>query len=116
MKNLSEYVNESIMAGVFGGLIGLLIGTILIIFTDIEDYKEVTKDNIEYFKYLWNDRKAKKIIEKLSKDPEIKEFLSFSTYKQKGKWIELLKSKLTEDEYKYIKHITKDRVNSVISN
>ena len=115
MKTLTEYVNESIIAGLFAGIMGLLISAILIAFTDIEDYKEITKDNIEYFKYLWNDRKAKKIIEKLSKDPEIKEFLSLSTYKQKGKWIELLKSKLSDDEYKYIKHITKDRVNSTIT-
>ena len=118
MEGLNKYINESIAASLLSQIIpmgvGLLVGWIIMCFVN-RDLRENIKENIKYIKSVWEDKKAQKIIKKLAEDPEIKEFFELSRYKQKGKWIELLKSKLTEDEYKYIKYITKDKMRIAIN-
>ena len=115
MKTLNEYINESIIANLMGGMIGLIIGAIVSVVLNLslggEEIRRATMDEIKYF---WGEKKARKIIERLSKDSDIKEFFNLPRTQQRGKWTNLLKSKLSEEEYKYIKHITKDKVNSKI--
>jgi len=120
MKTITEYIDESLfLTGLAAGLVGWIIGTTIACFANyfINDVspKETIAAPITVVKQWMADKKAKKIIEKLSQDQDVKDFFNQSKYKQRGKWLDLLKTKLTEDEYKYIKHITKNRVNSAIN-
>ena len=56
------------------------------------------------------DKKLSKIIDRLKVDPDIKQFFSQSYRKQQSGWRDLLKSKLSDDEIKYIRKITKNSI------
>lgn len=129
MKSINEYINhnnldeiESIdeslsvfgyitMVGVsilLGALVGVINGDQLLRATDQGSL-------IENLKWMWESKKAKKIVERLAQDPEIQAFLKQSEYKQRGKWRKLLETKLDEKEIKYLKRIAKTDVRTEIN-
>lgn len=57
----------------------------------------------------YNDKKVAKIIDRLKDDEDIIAFFSQPKYKQQHGWKELIKSKLSNDELKYIAKITKTK-------
>jgi hypothetical protein len=72
-------------------------------FGDLRTPAEVVRD--------WKrDRVVGAAVERLSQDPEVIEFLQLPHSKQRGKWQELLKNKLTDKELKYINSISRYRV------
>jgi hypothetical protein len=74
-------------------------------FDDLRTPAEVIRD--------WRrDRIVSGAIDKLSKDPEIVEFLKLPWNKQRGKWQALVSTKLTDKEMKHINSISRDRVKS----
>jgi len=56
------------------------------------------------------DRIVSAAVERLNKDPEIQDFFSLPGSKQRGKWKELIASKLTDKEMKHINSISRYRV------
>jgi hypothetical protein len=72
-------------------------------FDDLRTPAQVVRD--------WKkDRVVGAAVERLSQDPDVIEFLQLPHSKQRGKWQELLKSKLTDKELKYINSISRYRV------
>ena len=64
---------------------------------------------IDTIKNWWKDIKANKIIKKLAQDEDIKQFLKDNEGKQGKGWRDLLRSKLSENEYEYITKITQNK-------
>ena len=64
---------------------------------------------IDTIKNWWKDIKANKIIKKLAQDEDIKQFLKDNEGKQGKGWRDLLRSKLSENEYEYITRITQNK-------
>jgi hypothetical protein len=72
-------------------------------FDDLRTPAQVVRD--------WQkDRIVGPAVERLSQDPDVIEFLKLPGTKQRGKWQELLKTKLTDKEMKYINSISRYRV------
>jgi hypothetical protein len=69
---------------------------------------------IDTIKNWWKDIKANKIIKKLAQDEDIKQFLKDNEGKQGKGWRDLLRSKLSENEYEYITRITQNKTRSKI--
>ena len=69
---------------------------------------------IDTIKNWWKDIKANKIIKKLAQDEEIQQFLKDNEGKQGKGWRDLLRSKLSENEYEYITRITQNKTRSKI--
>ena len=69
---------------------------------------------IDTIKNWWKDIKANKIIKKLAQDEEIQQFLKDNEGKQGKGWRDLLRSKLSENEYEYITKITQNKTRSKI--
>ena len=69
---------------------------------------------IDTIKNWWKDIKANKIIKKLAQDEDIKQFLKDNEGKQGKGWRDLLRSKLSENEYEYITKITQNKTRSKI--
>ena len=78
--------------------------------TSTGSYDEMTM--LDKVKSWLKDKKANKIAKELIKDADIQNFLEQSPRKQQSGWRDLLKSKLTEDDYQYISRLTKDLVKS----
>jgi hypothetical protein len=78
--------------------------------TSTGSYDEMSM--LDKVKSWLKDKKANKIAKELIKDIDIQNFLAQSQRKQQSGWRELLKSKLTEDDYQYITRLTKDLVKS----
>lgn len=57
----------------------------------------------------YSDNKVAEIIDRLRKDEDITTFFKQPRYKQQRGWRELIKSKLSEGELKYIDKITKTK-------
>jgi len=73
------------------------------VFDDLRTPAQVVRD--------WKkDRVVGPAVERLSQDPEVIEFLQLPHSKQRGKWQDLLKTKLTDKEMKYINSISRYRV------
>lgn len=78
--------------------------------TSIGSYDEMSM--LDKVKSWLKDKKANKIAKELIKDIDIQNFLAQSPRQQQSGWRDLLKSKLTEDDYQYITRLTKDLVKS----
>jgi len=73
------------------------------VFDDLRTPAQVVRD--------WKkDRVVGPAVERLSQDPEVIEFLKLPGTQQRGKWQDLLKTKLTDKEMKYINSISRYRV------
>lgn len=116
--NIDNYdINESLEPVTISALI--LLGTQIINMIIIRQstsssstgvYNEISM--LDTIKAWFKDKKANKIAKRLIEDEEIKVFLSQSSRQQQSGWRDLLKSKLTEDEYQYITRLTKNLVKS----
>ena len=72
-------------------------------FDDLRTPAQVVRD--------WKkDRVVGAAVERLSQDPDVIEFLQLPHSKQRGKWQELLKTKLTDKEMQYINSISRYKV------
>lgn len=102
-------VNESIVGGV-------LLSTALAMAIGVGANEIQSKLERGYFPLLakikkwWGDNRAAKIINKLKNDSDVREYLSQKKSYQRSGWRELLKSKLTDSEIKYLARVTKDKV------
>ena len=114
MKNLDEYINESLIGA---GLTALAIGAgvisyaipALINFVFADNYPNSAPYPHEIIMDWYNDKKVAKIINRLKDDEDIIAFFSQPQYKQQRGWKELIKTKLSDDELKYIARITKTK-------
>ena len=116
MKNLNEYINESLLGA---GLAALAIGTGVISYAipalinfacnDDDRLTGVAPYPHEIVMDWYHDKKVAKIIDRLKDDEDIIAFFSQPKYKQQHGWKELIKSKLSNDELKYIARITKTK-------
>ena len=75
---------------------------------EAENLKDVIKSNFKEWK---NNRQVQKIVSKLQQDPEIQEFLNLPPDQQKGKWRKLVASKLTDEELRHLRSISRQMVN-----
>lgn len=66
---------------------------------------------IQDLKNWWAKRKKDKavqsIVDKLKDDPDVATFMSLSSSAQRGKWYKLIEPKLSDEEKKYLRSITK---------
>lgn len=116
MKTLVEKINETVINESMVE-IGMIISSIILaisMFVGGELYTQAQGFETPYtiVKSWIKDKKAVKIAEKLAKDPDIVAFLDQPKSKQQRGWRNLLRSKLSEDEFEYITRITKDLVKS----
>ncbi len=69
---------------------------------------------IDSLKDWWETQKrniaVNSILAKLKDDPEVITFLNLPANKQEGQWRKFIEPKLTADEVKYLKSISRDRV------
>jgi hypothetical protein len=72
-------------------------------FDDLRTPAQVVRDGQK-------DRIVGPAVERLSQDPDVIAFLQLPSSQQRGKWKELLKTKLTDKEMKYINSISRYRV------
>jgi len=120
MKNLQTY--EEFLAESTINESDTLIGAILLLqaaalaghIAMISNKNGDSMNPIDGLKDWWNDHKrdsaVNKILAKLKYDPEVISFLSLPSNKQEGQWRKLIEPKLTADEVKYLKSISRDRV------
>lgn len=101
MKDIKEFITEGI--GAIRGKDGKM-------HTYPGELFDEFKYDINAIKSWWHDKKAHKIIDKIIDDPDIMGYFEQPKNKQRSGWVDLLKSKLSEDEYKYIYKITKAKV------
>lgn len=127
MKQLTEYLSytqeneESINESSELASVLAILCSCIAFSMQIWTITDIVKDEnpLQYFKSeiknWWYDKKAKKIIKKLLDDDDIKDFFNQPQYKQKTGWRKLLTSKLSDDELKYLTHITKRDVLSQLN-
>ena len=111
MKNLSEYIDESIIGA---GLTALAIGAGVISYAIPALLNFTLGDDVAPYPHelvidWYNDKKVAKIIDRLKKDGEVMAFFKQPRYKQQRGWRDLIKSKLSDSELKYIAKITKTK-------
>lgn len=112
MKSLKDHLNESLI-GVGLATIALGAGVIsyaipaLINFACSDNYPNAAPYPHELVKDWYEDKKIAKIVDRLKDDEDIIAFFSQPRYKQQHGWTELIKSKLSNDELKYIARVTK---------
>lgn len=77
----------------------------------LTDFAIVTKteDMFNDIKYWWRDKRIRKVAKRLAEDSDVKAFLNQPKSKQKG-WKKLIETKLSDDEKKYIRSISRDKV------
>ena len=117
MNNVCE-INEALEPTTISALI--LLGTQIINMGIIIAAKSHSSSTGSYdemsmldkVKSWLKDRKANKIAKELIKDVDIQNFLAQSPRQQQSGWRDLLKSKLSEDDYQYITRLTKNLVKS----
>ena len=124
MKQLTEYLSytqeneESINeSGELASVLAIICSCVAFILQTYTVTELIKDDNpLSLFKKeiknWWYDKKAKKIIKRLIDDDDIKDFFNQPRYKQERGWRKLLTSKLSDDELKYLTHITKRDVTS----
>ena len=78
-----------------------------LIVNGMESLKDVIKSNFQEWK---RNKEVQKISSKLQQDPEIQEFLNLPPDQQKGKWRKLVASKLTDEELKHLRSISRQMV------
>ena len=116
MKNLNEYLNESLLGA---GLATLAIGTGVISYAipalinfvcnDDDRLTGIVPYPHEFVVNWYKDKKVAKIIDRLKEDEDVIAFFNQPKYKQQRGWKELIKSKLSDNELKYIARITKTK-------
>ena len=111
MKSLNEYINESIIGA---GLAALAVGAGVISYAIPALLNFGEENNIIPYPHelvidWYKDKKVAKIIDRLKEDEDVMAFFKQPRYKQQRGWRELIKSKLSEDELKYIARITKTK-------
>lgn len=106
-----EEINESVT-----GIITLTSLMIVIICqlmklndVGIKDITGGVEDIFDDIKYWWRDKKIRKVTKRLAEDSEVKAFFDQPISKQKG-WRKLIETKLTDEEIKYLRLISKDKV------
>lgn len=115
MKNLSEYINESLLgaglavAAVAGGVAYATLALINFACNDDDRFTGVAPYPHEIVKDWYENKQIAKIIDRLKDDEDIIAFFTQPEYKQQHGWTELIKSKLSNDELKYIAKITKTK-------
>lgn len=124
MKTLTDIINENDYDQIDEGTIdpsmgALIVGQFMLVSTLVMGLiKNIGQSDgnscIEEIKYWWNNKKANKIIKRLAKDEEIKQFLS--DYKNNKGWRDLLRKKLSDKELEYLTSITKSKVRAKINN
>jgi hypothetical protein len=124
MKTLTDIINENDYDQIDEGTIdpsmgALIVGQFMLVSTLVMGLiKNIGQNDgnscIEEIKYWWNNKKANKIIKRLAKDEEIKQFLS--DYKNNKGWRDLLRKKLSDKELEYLTSITKSKVRAKINN
>ena len=113
MKDIKEFINkEQINEDVL--LTSVLATQMMVVSTQIFCMTMQNSDFsgfnlIDTIKNWWKDIKANKIIKKLAQDEDIKQFLKDNEGKQGKGWRDLLRSKLSENEYEYITRITQNK-------
>jgi hypothetical protein len=115
MKNITEYINESLLGMLAGAGAALVAGSVSVSYLIPWIINFIYGDDSAYYpheliKQWYEDKKLSKIVDRLKSDPDIKQFFSQSHKKQQSGWRDLLKSKLSDDEIKYIRRITKDSI------
>ena len=123
MKTLTDIINENDYDQIDEGTIdpsmgALIVGQFMLVSTLVMGLiKNIGQSDgnscIEEIKYWWNNKKANKIIKRLAKDEEIKQFLS--DYKNNKGWRDLLRKKLSDKELEYLTSITKSKVRAKIN-
>lgn len=123
MKTLTDIINENDYDQIDEGTIdpsmgALIVGQFMLVSTLVIGLiKNIGQSDgnscIEEIKYWWNNKKANKIIKRLAKDEEIKQFLS--DYKNNKGWRDLLRKKLSDKELEYLTSITKSKVRAKIN-
>lgn len=114
MKNLNEYINESLFGAGLG--VAALAGSVIYATLALINFafKDVYPNGVapyphEVIKDWYENKKIAKIFDRLKDDEDIIAFFSQPKYKQQHGWNELIKSKLSNDELKYIAKITKTK-------
>ena len=117
MKNISELIRENKESSInenfnlaltFAPVFAQICMAIAIVIG--ENYDPDSPSLFDRISSWWKDQKAKKIIKKLADDKEIQDFLNQPMNKQHKGWRDLLRMKLTDDEFEYITRITKNKV------
>lgn len=111
MKNLNEYIDESLLGAGLAAWAGTVTYAIIALINFICD--DVYPNGAlryphEVIKDWYADKKVAKIIDRLKDDEDIIAFFNQPRYKQRG-WKQLIKSKISTDELKYIAKITKTK-------
>ena len=114
MKNITEYINESLIGA---GLTALAVGAGVISYAIPALLNWAFEDNYpnsapyphEFVMNWYKDKKVAKIIDRLKEDEDVIAFFNQPKYKQQRGWKELIKSKLSDNELKYIARITKTK-------
>lgn len=119
MKSLTEYMNESLLGVLASTGAALALGTISVSYLIPLIINFIYGEDCLYYPHemikKWlEDKKLAKIVDRLKADPDIKRFLSQPYRKQESGWRDLLKSKLSDDEIKYIRRITKNLIKNKI--
>jgi len=71
---------------------------------------EVSLNPLDWWRKWKGNRRLRRIIDILKKDTEVMEFLKKPESQQRGKWKILLKSKLGEEDHKFINSISRNQV------
>lgn len=119
MKSIIEYVNEDKEQQIdeafdgfslFAGQMTFLILTIGLFVKSFKDILEGENGIIEVANVLIKDAKVNRICKKLSKDPDVQQFISKKENVKKDTFSELIKSKLPEKDSQYLIDITKSKL------
>jgi hypothetical protein len=110
LNEQEELINEDAMAALFIFMQALMMsGPVIALgikngaFDNLRTPAEVVRD--------WKrDRVVSAAVERLSQDPDVIAFLQLPHSQQRGKWKDLLTTKLTDKEMKYINSISRYRV------
>lgn len=103
-----EQINEDIASTALSCVLIMQCITYLCILIGIGKLSD-DEGMFDSIKYLWKNRKVKKIAKRLSEDTEVKAFLDQPKSKQKG-WKKLIETKLSDEEKKYLHSISRDNV------
>ena len=87
-----------------------------LIASGILNFKDAIASVKSKFDQWKRNKQVEKIAIRLQGDPEIQKFLSLSKNQQKGKWRQLILSKLTDAEQKYLYSITKSKIHNPNAN
>jgi len=115
IQTFESFVNESVNENLAMDMLGIFMQALMLsgpvvalgirngAFDDLRTPVQVVRD--------WQkDRIVGPAVERLSQDSDVIAFFQLPSSQQRGKWKELLKTKLTDNEMKYINSISRYRV------